>query len=116
MAVFATFVVEMVAFRVGAELAQKLAYDPHVGGHHHAAEHGHHHHHDTAQEATTEGRLEAQGSSDESSKEADDVEDIAELARNGDKDGLSAAASEILGVGILEFGVIFREYLHPASD
>jgi zinc transporter 1/2/3 len=103
-AVFVTFVVEMVAFRVGAELAQKLAYDPHVGGHHHAAEHGHSH---TA--STSDRKIEAQEDTSGEANDHDELDQIAVMAKKGDKDGLSAAASEILGVGILEFGVIFRK-------
>lgn len=106
-AVFVTFVVEMVAFRVGAELAQKLAYDPHVGGHHHAAEHGHSH---TA--STSDRKIEAQEEISGEAGNHEELDQIAVMARKGDKDGLSAAASEILGVGILEFGVIFRKSSH----
>ena len=93
-AVFATFIVELVAFRVGASYAQKLAYDPHMGGHHHAAEHGNH-----AVADIQEGNL--------SSTDGD--KDDVEAGPENEKEGLSAAASEILGVAILEFGVIFRE-------
>lgn len=108
-AVFMTFIVEMVAFRVGAKFAQKLAYDPHTGGHHHAAEHGGHA--VNTRESTTPASDQEQNQPKLKDKfVGDDIENIGDLVKNGDKQGLSAAASEILGVGILEFGVIFRKW------
>lgn len=88
------------AFRIGQAKAQSLAYDPHTGGHHHAAEHGNH--------ASAAPVAVDDGSSDEKElakipQTFDDVETLGHGAP------LSAAASQILGVAILEFGVIFRE-------
>jgi zinc transporter 1/2/3 len=116
-AVFATFLVELVAFRVGAQYAQSLAYDPHVGGHHHAAEH-----HSSALSARHEhgndsNRRPAEQATEEGDKEnsitngGSDVEQIGDLQKYPSQSAMTAAASEILGVAILEFGVIFREFI-----
>lgn len=115
-ALFAVFVVEVIAYRVGSEFANKLAYDPHAGGHHHAIEHGGNfngyrsHTHAVAKDLST-----------------DDVENTAAVAPGGsaaeaqmvaDTDSststavtFGAQASEILGVMILEFGVIFHSII-----
>lgn len=105
MAVFFTFIVELLAYRLGAQLATRLAYDPHLGGHHHAAEH----HNDALTARQDASRLglkidEANGRSKE-----DMEKDAALISQEKEVEGLSAAAREILGVAILEFGVIFRE-------
>lgn len=89
-AMFVTFIVELIAFRVGSGLAKKLSYDPHVGGHHHAGEHVTHAHSD-----------------DKPSSAADEDMEKGSL----EPMGLSAQASEILGVMILEFGVIFHSVI-----
>lgn len=92
-----TFFIELIAFRVGRAKAQSLAYNPHVGGHHHAAEHVSH-----APIAADDGsheEKEAVGAP----KHFGDLETLPKDAP------MSAAASQILGVAILEFGVIFRE-------
>ncbi|KAJ9477094.1 Zinc-regulated transporter 1 [Pseudozyma hubeiensis] len=116
-AMFAVFVVEVVAYRVGSKYANKLAYDAHAGGHHHAMEHGGNpnhthdsHHHNTVKSVSS-----------------DDVENAAVLPGAGsaaeakvvaDSDSstptaltLSTQASEILGVMILEFGVVFHSII-----
>lgn len=107
---------------MGSKIAQRLAYDPHRGGHHHAAEHGHtsaavaasydaagHHDHDgISSPPTNTGGVSttAKGSSG-SDVDADSVE----KGMVKGMPGLSAAASEILGVAILEFGVIFHSVI-----
>lgn len=131
-AAFVTFIVELISFRVGAGLAQKLAYDPHMGGHHHASEHA------VPSSNNMRGRS-ASGShsitNDGAHPHADGSADIESAAPSDDhtptkrvlsgKDekglsddddsvnsfGLSVAASEILGVMILEFGVIFHSVI-----
>ncbi|MCO5565945.1 hypothetical protein L7F22_019620 [Adiantum nelumboides] len=107
-AMFVLFFVELMSFRIGAGLASKLAYDPHVGGHHHANEHA----------VPRSGPV-------PSAKDEEENVDLSESPRtiekaNSDEEvgvidptqaGLSAAASEILGVMILEFGVIFHSVI-----
>ncbi|PWN53870.1 putative ZRT2-zinc transporter II [Violaceomyces palustris] len=93
---FLTFIVEFLAFRFGSSLANRLAYDPHSGGHHHASEHvtsGHN------EKSSEEGAL----AKKESSDSAVDLEK--------DQLSLSAQAQEILGVVILEFGVVFHSFI-----
>lgn len=116
-AMFAVFVVEIMAYRVGSNFANQLAYDPHAGGHHHAIEHGgnlnkpHSHHQHGAPKNLS----------------SDDVENAAAVSGGGsaaeakivaDSDSststavaLSAQASEILGVMILELGVVFHSII-----
>jgi len=92
-----TFFVELMAFRVGSKIAQNLAYDPHTGGHHHAAEH-----------------VGPRAAPIEDSAENDSLEKKASLASDveqGKERELSAAASQILGVAVLEFGVIFHSVI-----
>ncbi|CAO1637464.1 unnamed protein product [Sympodiomycopsis kandeliae] len=100
---FMTFLVELLAFRLGSGIASRLAYDPHKGGHHHANEHAH-----TspaiAAHRQSEG-LVSHGSDEEVGKSADSDSDAKSDTT------LSAAASEILGVAILEFGVIFHSVI-----
>ncbi|PWN40085.1 ZIP zinc/iron transport family [Ceraceosorus guamensis] len=105
-AAFMTFFVEIMAFRFGSKKAEQLAYNGHAGGHHHPAEHG------TVPPNVTEP---LSGSSDvEKTHQPKDVglgSDIEEVAVL-DKDApLSAAASQIIGVLILEFGVIFHSVI-----
>lgn len=121
-AMFAVFFVEVIAYRVGSQYANQLAYDPHAGGHHHAIEHGgnqhhqhdHHHHHDTAtgtkiltpDDIENAAAVSGGGSAAEAKilAESDSSSGITAIA-------MSAQASEILGVMILEFGVIFHSVI-----
>ncbi|MCO5572056.1 hypothetical protein L7F22_025807 [Adiantum nelumboides] len=106
---FATFVVELVAFRVGANLAKSLAYDPHMGGHHHAAEHGNPPRGSMARTNDESASDDAPKETATKDKDSSDLEAVAQLDK--DEQGLSAAASQILGVGVLEFGVIFHSVI-----
>lgn len=114
---FAVFIVEVMAYRVGSQYANKLAYDPHAGGHHHAIEHG--------------GNMQRQQSTNPNGAKllnSEDVEAAAAVSGGGsaaeakvlaDSDSssastavvMSAQASEIIGVLILEFGVIFHSFI-----
>ncbi|KAJ1030519.1 hypothetical protein NDA16_001428 [Ustilago loliicola] len=115
-AMFAVFIVELIAYRVGIQYANRLAYDPHSGGHHHAIEHG--------------GNLNQTHSHTHAAPKnlsSDDVENSADITTGGsaaqakivaDSDSststavtLSTQASEILGVMILEFGVVFHSII-----
>ena len=111
------FFVELMSYRLGSKLAESLAYDPHLGGHHHAAEHN-----GTPSShagAARPGSVEA-GSGKEHDHASDDFgneggqQDL-ELSRTHstsvDSVSASAAASQILGVMILEFGVIFHSVI-----
>ncbi|KAK0529867.1 hypothetical protein OC834_000295 [Tilletia horrida] len=119
---FFTFLVELIAFRIGSAKAQALAYDPHTGGHHHANEHngpvvrtisGHEH-------PAPEGKVQqpsepAIEESASSQNEAGALEKSSAKLEEGDVvpyDATAAAkAQEILGVAILEFGVIFHSVI-----
>lgn len=105
-AMFVTFVVELVAFRIGAVLAQKLAYDPHMGGHHHANEHAIPRQPETAAEIEEGEEAASRQRADLEKSQSNDDDSL-----DNPKAGLSAAASEILGVMILEFGVIFHSVI-----
>jgi zinc transporter 1/2/3 len=107
-AMFFTFVVELLSFRIGAGLAQKLAYDPNMGGHHHATEHAIPH--GGAAVSHTDNKDNNEGSEIEESNAAVSNK-LTSLEEGGEKQQLSAAASEILGVAILEFGVIFHSVI-----
>lgn len=106
-----TFLIEMLAFRVGAKLADKLAYDPHKGGHHHAPEH-------TvpalAPQAEHTSDSEAADWRAKSSKISDE-ENWAATTAEAEKDELEpeggSGASQIIGVAVLEFGVIFHSVI-----
>lgn len=115
-AMFAVFAVEVLAYRIGSEYAQKLAYDPHAGGHHHAMEHGGNPNHTHDQPSNSVVK----------SVSSDDIENPAAIQAGGsaaeakivsDSDSaattlaLSTQASEILGVMILEFGVVFHSVI-----
>ncbi|SPO20652.1 probable ZRT2 - Zinc transporter II [Ustilago trichophora] len=116
-AMFAVFVVEVIAYRVGSKYANKLAYDPHAGGHHHAIEHGGNHNlnHDHNESTTgvktlSEDDVEAAASRiGGSAAEAKVVSDASSSTSTAV--ALSAQASEILGVMILEFGVVFHSII-----
>lgn len=114
---------ELLAFRLGSKIASRLAYDPHRGGHHHANEHDHVSPAIAAKHRETE--LLGGGSSSspspsprpegdakptppETLPRADDLE---MHALEGDSAELSGAAREILGVAILEFGVVFHSLI-----
>lgn len=103
-AAFVTFIVELFSFRLGAGLAQKLAYDPHMGGHHHATEHSIPAHNRTED-------VEAIADDSDRHDKHQSHEDVQTWDKSSGKEGLSAAASEILGVLILEFGVIFHSVI-----
>lgn len=96
---------------MGSKIAQSLAYDPHRGGHHHAHEHAH-----TSEAVAAQYRdnADSDGVAPETSagKSVDDNSAV-EKGEAGlvSSPGLSAAASEILGVAILEFGVIFHSLI-----
>lgn len=126
-AMFAVFIVELFAFRLGSTFAKKLAYDPHKGGHHHALEHvgthhdhththTHAHRHDTTKAVPVDD-IEAapQGNTAESISSPSSLSAPASLdqknANTSDAVALSSQASEILGVMILEFGVIFHSVI-----
>ncbi len=96
------FLVELIAFRVGSNFAQSLAYDPHLGGHHHAAEHNG----QIAADATA-----APTSSADASLVKKEAGSDVESVHTDDSVSASAAASQILGVMILEFGVIFHSVI-----
>ncbi|CDS00676.1 probable ZRT2-Zinc transporter II [Sporisorium scitamineum] len=115
-AMFAVFFVEVIAYRVGSQYAQKLAYDPHAGGHHHAIEHGGNPIPNRDQPANNVVK----------SVSSEDIENAAAVSGAGsaaeakvvaDSDStattlaFSAQASEILGVMILEFGVVFHSVI-----
>ncbi|SJX60119.1 probable ZRT2-Zinc transporter II [Sporisorium reilianum f. sp. reilianum] len=115
-AMFAVFVVEVIAYRVGSQYAQKLAYDPHAGGHHHAMEHGGHAHH--ALDQPSHGVVKSVSSEDvENAAALPGAGSAAEAKIVADSDStattlaISAQASEILGVLILEFGVVFHSII-----
>lgn len=91
------------AFRVGSQIARNLAYDPHTGGHHHAAEHV------TGVSGPIQAPIVEQKEHDEDSLGKEVSHQSHSDAEKGVDVPLSAAASQILGVAILEFGVIFRE-------
>ncbi|EST09726.1 Zinc/iron permease [Kalmanozyma brasiliensis GHG001] len=115
-AMFAVFVVEVVAFRVGSEYAQKLAYDPHAGGHHHAMEHGgnpnHTHIHNHAPVKTHSSDDVENAAVPAGAVTAADTKMVADSDSSVDtKVALSTQASEILGVMILEFGVVFHSMI-----
>ncbi|KDN41322.1 Zinc/iron permease [Tilletiaria anomala UBC 951] len=129
---FMVFIVELIAFRVGSSFAQSLAYDPHKGGHHHAAEHS------TVMASTPASTTVASAPTttvvstnksqykhevaanppSSSSTDGDDAiaKDMLLTAEDpelavGAAVSPSAAASQILGVMILEFGVIFHSVI-----
>ncbi len=121
-ALFAVFVVELFAYRLGSKWANKLAYNPHMGGHHHALEHhggldhDHaHEHHDhnhghVAPAAKNAPSEDLEGSAADVSRsspaaEAKSIDDASTAV------ALSSQASEIVGVLILEFGVIFHSVI-----
>ncbi|SNX81400.1 probable ZRT2 - Zinc transporter II [Melanopsichium pennsylvanicum] len=112
-AMFAVFVVEVIAYRVGSKYANQLAYDPHAGGHHHAIEHGGNHNHThthtdakVASEDDVEAATAQVGCSAAGAKLTSDASSSTSTAVI-----LSAQASEILGVMILEFGVVFHSII-----
>ncbi|EPQ32161.1 uncharacterized protein PFL1_00358 [Pseudozyma flocculosa PF-1] len=129
---FVVFIVELLAFRLGSHIASNLAYDPHVGGHHHALEHigtadnhvhvgahdrAHAHHHSDAH-GHSHGHSHAHAHDHARDLESNETEDSAIKKAGVETDAsshasvpLSAAASEILGVMILEFGVIFHSVI-----
>ncbi|CAO1620270.1 unnamed protein product [Parajaminaea phylloscopi] len=104
-----TFLIEILAFRVGSKIASKLAYDPHQGGHHHAAEHGHTSAAVASQLAAKDDPIAQNASGGKSIDDGSAVErgEVGLVSQTG----LSAAASEIIGVAILEFGVIFHSII-----
>ncbi len=121
-ALFAVFVVELFAYRLGSKWANSLAYNPHMGGHHHALEHhggldhdqvDEHHEHNQAQAALAAKNApseDLEGSAADVSRsspaaEAKSVDDASSSV------ALSSQASEIMGVLILEFGVIFHSVI-----
>lgn len=104
-----TFLVELFAFRVGSEIAQKLAYDPHQGGHHHALEHNH-------MSLAVASKRGNQRDSENADASAVNLRDDSSAIEKGEaslvsQTDLSAATAEILGVAILEFGVIFHSVI-----
>lgn len=90
---------------MGSQIASRLAYDPHMGGHHHAAEHAHMSHAVAAQYNGNDDAVKLANSDDENSAVEKGEAGLVHNHR------LSAAASEILGVAILEFGVIFHSVI-----
>lgn len=117
-AMFAVFVVEVLAFRVGSQYANKLAYDSHAGGHHHAMEHGgnpnlaqekQHNHNAIKSVSSDDVENAAAVPGADSAAEAKMVADSSSTAST--KLDLTTQASEILGVMILEFGVVFHSII-----
>lgn len=108
-AMFVLFFVELMSFRIGAGLASKLAYDPHLGGHHHANEHAIPRAGVVPSAAEQGDEQTGQNGSPDMIEKADSDEEVGIVDPN--QAGLSAAASEILGVMILEFGVIFHSVI-----
>lgn len=105
-----TFIVELLAFRVGSKIASRLAYDPARGGHHHAAEHDHTSAAIAAKHKDEELVASSQSAGDLDVKHSHGAHADPETLSVG-SDTLSAAASEILGVMVLEFGVIFHSFI-----
>lgn len=108
-AMFVLFFVELMSFRIGAGLASKLAYDPHLGGHHHATEHAIPRSGAAVPSAKDGDEIIDQNDSPRTIEKASSDEEIGVV--NPNEFALSAAASEILGVMILEFGVIFHSII-----
>lgn len=102
-AMFVLFFVELISFRIGASLASKLAYDPHVGGHHHATEHA------IPRSGNVPSAKDEEEERPHTIEKAGSDEEVGVIEPT--QAGLSAAASEILGVMILEFGVIFHSII-----
>ena len=120
-AMFAVFVVEVLAYRVGSQYAQKLAYDPHAGGHHHAMEHGgnpihtHANDHSVVKSVSSEDVEAAAATAAPAAPDAGSAAEAKVVANSGSSTptplALSTQASEILGVMILEFGVVFHSII-----
>ncbi|PWN36144.1 Zinc/iron permease, partial [Meira miltonrushii] len=108
-AMFVLFFVELISFRIGAGLASKLAYDPHVGGHHHANEHAIPRGGPVPSAKDEEEIIEQSADSPRTMEKSASDEEVGVIEPT--QEGLSAAASEILGVMILEFGVIFHSVI-----
>ena len=108
---FAVFIVELMAYRVGSKFANQLAYDPHAGGHHHAIEHGGNPiHNSTGVKGLSDEDVEAAAAEiGGSAAEAKVVSDASSSTSTAV--ALSTQASEILGVMILEFGVVFHSII-----
>ncbi|KAN0066380.1 hypothetical protein ACQY0O_000474 [Thecaphora frezii] len=110
-AMFAVFIVELLAFRLGSRIASDLAYDPHVGGHHHALEHTGGIDNRVHTDAHTAAHAAAHAAAHvDVEKNVGDYNDTSEIGSTISAP-LSQAASEILGVMILEFGVIFHSII-----
>jgi len=109
---FMVFIVELLAFRIGSAKAASLAYDPHQGGHHHANEHGGPIGGEPSS-AYTDNPAKASPSNNHSNDEeklkAESQIDDGALTKYSDSQ--AAKAQEILGVAILEFGVIFHSII-----
>ncbi|GAA96064.1 uncharacterized protein L969DRAFT_17204 [Mixia osmundae IAM 14324] len=118
MSVFMIFILEIIAFRIGSARLRKLgldnynAHDHALGiGHHHAAEHNDHH--------TGTGLIDSASTTlknDEASKiieEPGKLEDPEQgpVLLEDDEVIDSQAMAQILGVAILEFGVIFHSLI-----
>ncbi|KAE8209611.1 hypothetical protein CF327_g6432 [Tilletia walkeri] len=109
---FMVFLVELLAFRIGSAKARSLAYDPHLGGHHHANEHNgpvsgalpQHQH------ADAEGVSNSDVAAVEKSTSLPDY-GHEESALASKEASIAANAQEIIGVAILEFGVIFHSII-----
>lgn len=115
---FMVFVIELFSYRLGSKIANKLAYDPHAGGHHHAMEHGANSNFDRSDVPGASGvkgfspddiENTAENRADGSAAEAKVVSDMA--SETSTQVALSTQASEILGVLILEFGVVFHSVI-----
>ncbi|KAK0546233.1 hypothetical protein OC846_004532 [Tilletia horrida] len=124
---FFTFLVELLAFRIGSARAASLAYDPHTGEHHH--HHANEHNAvlpppPAAIEAPSRPAAATKTSSnidDESSSSNQDVlvpaqktsEQVFDEEVVGHHQHVSSAvaAQQILGVAILEFGVVFHSII-----
>ncbi|CAD6892091.1 unnamed protein product [Tilletia controversa] len=113
---FMVFLVELVAFRIGSAKAASLAYDPHTGGHHHANEHnGPVSPQPQAQHQHTHAEIEGESNSDvgvvgeKAPVYSDDKLEEGTVASR--QAATAAKAQEIIGVAILEFGVIFHSVI-----
>jgi solute carrier family 39 (zinc transporter), member 1/2/3 len=114
------FFVELMAFRIGTNFAKSLAYDPHLGGHHHAVEHSTVARTEDAPAAaavaTPKAEHHSSASDEEDLSKSPVSKDLVQTPEDPDLEvgqalSAEAAASQILGVLILEFGVIFHSVI-----
>ncbi|ORY84712.1 Zinc/iron permease [Leucosporidium creatinivorum] len=99
---FFTFVLHLVAFRIGTERLQEMGLSANTGGHDHPHAGGHHVHPEVA--SSTE-------SSEQALEKGVAAPDSVDGASFADAQERSPLIAQILGVATLEFGVIFHSII-----